>query len=107
MSGESTLVAALVQAGAAYLSDEYAALDRDGMTHPYAKTISLRNGKPVGEPVTAGELEGRVANEAVTLGAVVDTRYEAGAQSRPRTLPQPRRRCVCSTTPSWFVSSQP
>src|SRR5215211_2276681 len=34
-SGKTTLVAELVRAGATYYSDEYAALDEDGLVHPY------------------------------------------------------------------------
>jgi hypothetical protein len=42
MSGKTSLVAALVKAGATYFSDEYAVLDKLGMVHPYIKTLSLR-----------------------------------------------------------------
>ena len=41
-SGKSTLVAALVAAGATYYSDEYAVLDERGRVHPYPKPLSLR-----------------------------------------------------------------
>src|SRR5205814_290720 len=41
-TGKSTLVAALVEAGAAYYSDEYAVLDERGRVHPFAKPISIR-----------------------------------------------------------------
>src|ERR1700722_12844727 len=47
-SGKSTLVAALLQAGATYYSDEYALLDARGRVHPYPKPLSLRS--PTGEP---------------------------------------------------------
>src|SRR5579884_3269688 len=52
-SGKSTLVAALVRAGATYYSDEYAAVDADGMIHPYAKPLSSRpldSGAPAPPP---------------------------------------------------------
>ena len=45
-TGKTTLVAALVRAGATYYSDEYAALDSDGLVHPYPKPLSTRDGKP-------------------------------------------------------------
>src|ERR687894_479249 len=35
LSGKTTLVAALVRSGAAYLSDEFAVLDPEGRVHPY------------------------------------------------------------------------
>lgn len=43
-SGKTTLVAALVQAGATYFSDEYAVLDDQGLVHPYRRRLSLRDG---------------------------------------------------------------
>jgi hypothetical protein len=46
-AGKSTLVAALVNAGATYFSDEYAVLDMEGQVHPYARDLSLRDG-PLG-----------------------------------------------------------
>lgn len=41
-SGKSTLVAALVGAGATYYSDEYAILGPGGRVHPYPRPLSLR-----------------------------------------------------------------
>src|SRR5690242_598561 len=43
-SGKSTLVQALVRAGATYYSDEYAVLDERGWVHPYPRPLHLRNG---------------------------------------------------------------
>ena len=40
--GKTTLVAALVRAGAIYYSDEFAVLDEQGFVHPYAKPLSIR-----------------------------------------------------------------
>lgn len=45
-SGKSTLVAALLEAGAEYLSDEYAVLDSSGRVHPYARPLSIRADDP-------------------------------------------------------------
>lgn len=41
-AGKTTLVAALVRAGAVYLSDEYAVLDSLGRVHPYARQLQMR-----------------------------------------------------------------
>ncbi len=41
-SGKSSMVAALVRAGAEYLSDEYAVLDPEGRVVPYPRPISVR-----------------------------------------------------------------
>ena len=43
-AGKSTLVLALVRAGAEYYSDEYAVIDREGMIYPYRKPLSERVG---------------------------------------------------------------
>ncbi len=86
-SGKSSLVAALVRAGATYLSDEYAVFDADGRVHPYAKSLSLRDeeGRPHGTfPVEA--LGGQAATEPLSVGMIVSTRYEIGARWRPRPL---------------------
>ena len=47
-AGKTTLVTALVEAGATYYSDEYAVLDAKGHVSPYARRLSLRDG-PFGE----------------------------------------------------------
>ncbi len=43
-SGKTTLVTAMVRAGASYYSDEYAVLDSRGRVHPYPKPPSIREG---------------------------------------------------------------
>ena len=40
--GKSTLVTALLRAGATYYSDEYAVIDGRGQVYPYARRLSLR-----------------------------------------------------------------
>jgi len=86
-SGKSSLVAALVRAGAAYLSDEYAVFDADGHVHPYAKRLSLRgeDGGPHGRH-SVEALGGQAAAGPLTVGMIVAAQYEAGARWRPRTL---------------------
>jgi hypothetical protein len=65
-SGKSTLVAALVRAGATYYSDEYAVLDERGRVHPYPKPLSLRNGPGTNATRYAVEtLGGRVGAKAL------------------------------------------
>jgi hypothetical protein len=86
-SGKSTLVAALVAAGATYYSDEYAVLDERGRVHPYPKPLSLRadpGGMATRHPV---ETLGRSAGSTpLTIGLVVVSQYKAGAVWRPRRL---------------------
>ena len=45
-AGKSTLVAALVRAGAEYLSDEFAPLDARGLVHAYRRTPTQRPDSP-------------------------------------------------------------
>ena len=47
-AGKSTLVAALVRAGASYYSDEYALVDGDGRVRPYPRALSLRRARGAG-----------------------------------------------------------
>ncbi|MDQ2799795.1 MAG: hypothetical protein M3Y13_09150 [Armatimonadota bacterium] len=86
-SGKSSLVAALVRAGATYFSDEYAVFDADGCVHPYAKPLSLRDedGRPHGA-CSVADLGGVAATEPLPVGMIVSARYEAGARWRPRPL---------------------
>ena len=86
-SGKTTLVAALVQAGATYYSDEYAVLDADGRVHPYARPLSIRGdgGEPTQER-HVGELGGVAAEESAEVGAVVITRYRRDAAWEPLRL---------------------
>jgi hypothetical protein len=84
-SGKSTLVAQLVRAGCAYLSDEYAILDSKGTCHPHPRRLSLRAAGRV-ETWTAEELGGRTRCEPLPVGCVVVTRYRDGALWRPSRL---------------------
>ncbi|HVX40729.1 MAG TPA: hypothetical protein VHB25_14260 [Gemmatimonadaceae bacterium] len=86
-AGKTTLVAALVRAGAAYCSDEYAVLDRRGYVHPYPRRLSMRQGgnrRVRWSAVT--DLGGEQADAPLPVGAVVVTRYEPGARWAPRAL---------------------
>jgi hypothetical protein len=83
--GKSTLVAALVRAGATYFSDEFAVLDECGAIHPYPRRLSLReNGKQRGVRRTVESLGGRCGTEPVRPGLVLLTRYQPGAVWTPQ-----------------------
>ena len=84
-SGKTSLVAALVRAGAEYLSDEYAVFGADGLVSPYPKTLSFRD--PAGQPLqkrTVESLGGRIAAGPLPVALVLDTRFLADARWRPR-----------------------
>jgi hypothetical protein len=85
-SGKSELVAALVSAGADYLSDEFAVFDADGLVHPYARAIARRrpDGTRVWLPPEA--LGATVAREPVRPALVAFLRFSLGASWRPRPL---------------------
>jgi hypothetical protein len=87
-SGKSTLVAALVRAGATYYSDEYAVLDEQGRVHPFPVPLQVRApGAPDRRiPVESLAPHARAGRQALPVGLVVLTRHRAGARFRPRAL---------------------
>ena len=86
-SGKSTLVAALVRAGATYYSDEYAVFDSKGLVHPFAKPLEIREeGEFTQARVTVGELGGKSGTKPLPVGMVLMTGYKRGATWRPRKL---------------------
>ena len=80
LAGKSTLVAALVRAGATYYSDEYTVLDPQGMVRPYARMLSIRptDGGPP-HRVTAEAIGGHTGTEPVPMALVAHLRYDPGA----------------------------
>ncbi len=90
-SGKTTLVAALVRAGATFYSDEFAVLDEQGLVHPFARPLSIRKeGSSEGVLVRVEELGGRQGSEPLPVGAVVMSSYRPGGRWRPRKISQGR-----------------
>lgn len=85
-SGKSTLVAALVRAGATYFSDEYAVLDSSGRVHPFPRLLQLRGDGGRQKRVDVRSIGGRAASASLPVGLVVVTRYQAGRRWRPRAV---------------------
>jgi hypothetical protein len=84
--GKTTLVAALVRAGAVYYSDEFAVIGRDGLVQHYAKPLSVR-GDGLAQTDRAVESFGGVAgDEPLPLGMIVITTYTPGAEWKPKRL---------------------
>ena len=84
-SGKTTLVAALLRAGATYLSDEYAVLDPCGRVVPYPQPLAIR------EPfrrirVQAADLGATVGVDPLPVGRVLLCSYRDGAQWAPTRL---------------------
>ena len=87
MKGKTTLVGALIRAGATYYSDEFAVLDAQGRVHPYAKPLYVRGAD--GEErrsVAAETLGARVGTKPLPVGLVAITEYHEAARWRPRVL---------------------
>jgi hypothetical protein len=85
-TGKTTLVSALVQAGATYFSDEYAVLDDTGRVHPYARRLSIRGELGKVHDQAVDELGGSAATAAAEVGAVLVTRYKPNTEWRPQRI---------------------
>ncbi|MGI8730130.1 MAG: hypothetical protein ACR2LK_09110 [Solirubrobacteraceae bacterium] len=86
-AGKTTLVAALVRAGATYYSDEFAVFDDDGMVYPYAKPLSIRPGPNTPQVETdVGQLGGRTGKTALPLALAVFTHYRPGCDWQPKRI---------------------
>jgi len=86
MSGKTSLVAALVRAGAVYYSDEYAVIHADGSIHPYARALVVRDSNRRTRKVTPEELGAERGSLPLRATAIISTKYSAGAQWRPRRM---------------------
>lgn len=80
LAGKSTLVAALVRAGATYYSDEYTIIGPDGLVRPYARPLSIRpdaSGPARRTPVS--DIGGHTGTDPVPLELVAHLRYDPAA----------------------------
>jgi hypothetical protein len=79
-AGKTTLVAALVEAGAEYWSDEYAVLDADGLVHPYPKPLSVRiNDTRDTDEQPVESLGWRAGDRPLPIAVIAFTNYRPGA----------------------------
>ncbi len=87
-SGKSSLVRALVKAGASYYSDEFAVLDERGRVHPYPIPLTIRPTRDGGPPMKyrVEDLGGVAGVGPLPVGLVLITRYVSGTRFRPRPL---------------------
>jgi hypothetical protein len=84
-AGKTTLVAALVQAGAEYWSDEYAVLDADGLVHPYPKPLSVRiDDTRATQEQPVESLGGRAGDRPLPVALIASTTYRPGVPWAPR-----------------------
>lgn len=80
-SGKSTLTLALLEAGASYLSDEYAVIDQSGWIHPFPRPLSRRT-----EAGSQRLHPAAICLEPLRLAAVVMTEYSQGGDWDPETV---------------------
>lgn len=87
MSGKSTLVEALVCAGAEYYSDEYAVLDAAGLVYPFPKLPQRRDPETFRQTgFTVESVGGTMGTRPLPVGTVIISQYEPEATWRPRSL---------------------
>jgi hypothetical protein len=86
MAGKSTLVKALLAAGATYYSDEYAVLDCKARVHPYPRRLSLRRDSSAADRPRATDLGATTGTRPIPVGLVVFTEYRPRAVWRPKPL---------------------
>ena len=84
--GKTTMVAALLAAGAEYASDEFAVIDPAGRVHAYPRRLAIRTaGLPV-ERVLPADLGGRVVDRPLEAAAVVFLRFDPNGTLRLKEL---------------------
>ncbi len=87
MTGKTSLVRALVEAGATYYSDEFAVLDKEGLVHPYPRPLSIRDdNRQPGRKTPVESLGGQIGVEPLPVGLIVVTEYQPEATWQPRQL---------------------
>jgi hypothetical protein len=86
-SGKTSLVEALVRAGATYYSDEFAVVDKRGMVYPYARPLEVReNGSYRQTRRLVEEIGGVAGKRPLPVALVIVSRYKPGARWAPRQL---------------------
>ncbi len=85
-SGKSTLVKALVEAGATYYSDEYAAFDSRGRVFPFAQPLMARLENGDRARLSISDLGGIVGTTPLPVGLVVSTRFQPESAWNPVNL---------------------
>lgn len=84
-SGKTTLVQALLGAGASYYSDEFALIDSAGSVHPFPRPLSIRRNGSITR-IAAAQLGAPQATACARIDSVILTRYAHGIEWRPRVL---------------------
>lgn len=85
-SGKTTLVAALLRAGASYYSDDHAVFDLDGLVCPYPKPLFVRTALDCRTRLGPESFGATAGQESLPLGLLAVTRYVPGADWQPALL---------------------
>ena len=90
-SGKTSLVTALLRAGATYYSDEFAVLDARGWVHPYPWALHIREeGLKQPKAYPAELLGAHAGTQPLPIGLVIFSEYRQGGNWRPRPLSRGR-----------------
>jgi hypothetical protein len=84
-AGKTTLVAALLDRGAGYVSDEFAFLDVGGHVHPYPRHLIVR--RPGGIERSTPPLMPSNGAGALPVGLILATRFQPGGSFHVRRIP--------------------
>jgi hypothetical protein len=87
-SGKTTLVEELVRTGATYYSDECAVVDADGLIHPFAQPLSVREPGRLGSGSPRAVPEASIGTEPIRGRLIVFTSYRASAVCAPVVYPR-------------------
>jgi hypothetical protein len=86
-AGKTTLVRALLKAGATYYSDEYALLDTRGRVHPYARSLSVRPRDGRGKRrIPVRRALAPTGERPLLIGVVLLTEFSKGSRWHPRAM---------------------
>jgi hypothetical protein len=87
-TGKTTLVAALLRAGAEFYSDDRAVIDRHGLVHPHPRPLSVRE-SPIARqrPFSAASFGAPTGQRPLPVGMVVLTSFREGAEWEPNAIP--------------------
>ena len=84
-TGKTTLVAEFLKSGAAYYSDDFAAVDHAGYLHPYPRDLSIRTESDGCKRVSPEEFRAALAQPR-PISLVLLTEYAEDARWRPQPL---------------------
>jgi hypothetical protein len=88
LSGKTTLVAALLRAGAEFYSDDRAVIDRQGLVHPHPRPLSIRDSPSARQrPFSAASFGATTGERPLPVGLLAFTTFREGVTWEPRAIP--------------------